>query len=157
MKARHIKTVILVFGLLYSTLHTLFRRLPQHAKREFNTVSVSLSGKTVSFRALRDSGNELYDPITNRPVLVCEKETLHPLFAHTLQTTADPYTQFCTLNASEGSTNRMRLIPCQTVTGDGLLVAFKPDKVTINGIEEPYLVAFAPKAFSPDASYQAIY
>jgi len=151
------KSIFLIFSLLYCVLSFYFRNTPQFKKREYHTVSVSLNGKTVSFQALHDSGNELFDSITNRPVLICSNDSLLPLFPDLRIKNNDPYELFNELSSIAYCKGRMRLIPCRTITGNGMLLGFSPDSVIINNKSEPHIVAFSQTAFSAQTPYQAIY
>ncbi len=153
----HFKSLLPAFCIVYCILSLFFRNIPQLHRRAHHTVTVSLNNQSVSFRALRDSGNELYDPITNRPVLICRPDTLYPLFSRSVTWDDDPYRQFAYLSSLEPYQSRMRLIPCCTITGSGILLAFHADSVTINGRPEPHIVAFSQVDFSPESPYQAIY
>ena len=56
--------------------------------------------------SLPDSGNKLKEPFSDYPVIIVDKSKIP---------------EKCE-----------RLIPCQTVSGEGMLKAFKPDKVIIS-------------------------
>ena len=152
----HLKTLLLAFAVIYYVLHIFFRNLPRFYTRDYHSITIVLNNKSVSFRALRDSGNELYDPITNRPVLICSTNCINKLFTVPPKWDADIYELFLQLNKEECQ-NRMVLIPCHTVTGSGMLLGFIADKVTIDGHTEPHIVAFSKERFKADAPYQAIY
>ncbi len=151
------KTILLAFSAIYFLLSIFFRSIPQMQRREYQQVTVFLNDKSVSFRALRDSGNELYDPISNAPVLICCPKVLNPLFSEVPNWQADPYELLCQMNAKEECENRMRLIPCHSVTGSGLLPGFRPDRVLIAGQSQPHIIAVSTGSFTPDVPYQAIY
>ncbi len=151
------KSIVLIFSIVYFLLSFFFRNTPHIHSKQYHIVTVQLNGKTVSFRALRDSGNELYDPITNRPVLICHPNTLRPLFAPSITWTDDPYEQFTYMSSLEATHGRMRLIPCRTVTGSGMLLGFQADSVIINGKAEQHIVAFSQSKFTADSPYQGIY
>lgn len=151
------KTLFLTFALIYTILNIFFRNIPQFSRREYHQVTVFLNGKSVSFLALRDSGNELCDPITNRPVLVCQPNAINSLFSTAPDWCADPYDLLFRLNQTQECENRILLIPCRTVTGSGMLLGIKVDEVFINGHSEPYIVAISKERFQAESPYQAIY
>ena len=153
----HTKTLLIAFLTLYYVLTRFLRNSPKLCTRNFHDVSVSLNERRVNFRALRDSGNELYDPITNRPVLVCSTSILNELLPNPPNWDADIYELFYQLNTSESLTNRIYLIPCRTVTGSGILLGIKPDELIIDGRTEPHIIAATQTKFSAESSYQAIY
>lgn len=151
------KTLIPVFAIIYLLLKIYFKNSTRLSERTYHTVSVTLNGKTVSFRALRDSGNELYDPISNRPILVCNISCLKDLFSELPNRNFDPFELFLQLNSTNEYAHRMLLIPCCTVTGSGMLLAFKPDELLIDGNKEPHIIAISKESFKKEAPYQAIY
>ena len=71
----------------------------------------AIEGKQISFHALEDNGNRLKEPFSGAPVIVCDGALAGRL--------------------SPASPERIRLIPCSTVTGDAVLEAFRPDCVRI--------------------------
>ena len=152
----HLKSILLAFAVIYYLLSMYFRNCKQMHSRRFHNVTVTLHGKSVSFRALRDSGNELCDPITNRPVLICTPSALNELFPVCPNWDSDPLELFCQLNTATECANRMLLIPCHTVTGSGLLLGIKADEVTVDGHPEPYIVAVSKERFQSQSTYQAI-
>lgn len=100
---------VLCYGLLWLGEQLLRRRAPaEHLFR----VELTYSGRTVSFPCLYDSGNHLTEPFSGRPVLVVEREVVQGLLLY-IPTVAD-------LPAG------WRLIPYNTLGGDGLLPAFVP-------------------------------
>lgn len=108
---------VLCYGLLWLSEQFLRRRAPaEHLFR----VELTCSGRTVSFPCLYDSGNHLTEPFSGRPVLVVEREVVQGLLLY-IPTVAD-------LPAG------WRLIPYNTLGGDGLLPAFTPTSaVAISG------------------------
>lgn len=74
-------------------------------------IEISQSGMTYKCRALLDTGNSLYEPFSSLPVIVCEKSIFGAGF--------------------EISPERLRLIPCSSVSSESVLNAFRPDFVCI--------------------------
>ena len=153
----HFKSVFLAFAIMYFVLSLFFRNIPKFKDREYHSISVTLHDQNICFRGLHDSGNELFDPITNRPVLICQAKLLHPLFPNTSIWEEDVYKQFTIMSRPDQYQGKMRLIPCQTITGSGILLGFQADSVSIDGKIAPHIVAFSPIDFPIEASYQAIY
>lgn len=91
----------------------LFERLflNRTSEKKLCSVTVNLAGKQISFRALADTGNKLKEPFSGAPVIVCDAALAE--------------------RVSDGSPERIRLIPCSTVAGGTVLEAFRPDSVRI--------------------------
>lgn len=82
-------------------------------KNDSIMLRVYTDGKSVSFRALADTGSNLKEPFSGAPVIVCDGEIARRI-------------------RPEGKTN-FRLIPCMTIMGEGALEGFRPDEVLIEG------------------------
>ncbi len=83
-------------------------------------------------RALYDTGLHLREPFSGSPVIVVCRDALLPYLPPTL----------CEALSSAGGvavcpTVRLRLIPYRTVSGEGLLPAFVPNKVTLRALGRP--------------------
>lgn len=153
------KVLALSFAAAYVVISTLFRRFETTARQECSPVRVTLNHKTIQFTALRDTGNSLYDPISNCSVMVCERACTEPLFpAGALEEAQDPAAVVEQLSGLPGLAGRMRLIPYHSVGGGGLLAAFRPDALTIGDEAVPnMLVAISDTKFSTYGEYQGIY
>ena len=76
------------------------------AAKEIYSLCVEKEGKSIRLYAFLDSGNRLHEPFSDYPVIIADKEKL-PFGAE-------------------------RVIPYNTVGGEGVLKAFKPDKIIIS-------------------------
>lgn len=91
-------------------IHRLTGR--QAAAGTFCTVTVDYSGKRASFLGKVDTGNSLTEPFSNYPVLVVYEDFVKNLIP-------------------EKESGKVRLVPFHTVSGEGLLPAFRPDLLTL--------------------------
>ena len=114
-----LKTLALSFGLCYAAVRLFFGRFLKRRERCVVEAKIELCGKTVSLQALRDTGNSLFDPLSGSRILLAEPGALASLFAPPLGFSA-------------------------VGTKRGLLVCFRPDAVTVEGVAEQYLVALSP-------------
>lgn len=96
-------------------LITLIGRITgrQPPKELFCRINVIRGGITCSCNARVDTGNSLREPFSNYPVVVIEKAIIRRLIP------PDENLNF-------------RLIPFESVSGSGVLKAFRPDKLTIH-------------------------
>ncbi len=95
-------------------------RKPESA---FCDCEIFIGSEKISLRCFRDSGNMLKDPITGDPVMIAEKCIIEKVSNNITQT-------------------KIRFIPYRTADGKtGILHAFRPDKVTVNGEEKRLLIA----------------
>ncbi len=142
-------------------LFALFcRRKGAHCRREFAQVALSLGGRQTSFRALVDTGNGLTDR-SDRRVVVADWQVVGELLpSEAALERADvqsPGAGFEKLARALGP-GRVRLLSYRTVgTDDGLMLALRPDKVTINGRVHPgMLVAASAHPVSDGGEYQGL-
>ena len=89
-------------------------------------VQAVLFGKPVEFRALVDTGNLLCDPVSGRPVILCDPQKLRGVLPPEVLAAADPASP-----PSPDLARRLRLIPASGATGERLLVAVVPDALQI--------------------------
>ena len=145
-----LKTLALSFGLCYAAVRLFFGRFLKRRERCVVEAKIELCGKTVSLRALRDTGNQLRDPVTGESVLVIGSSPARQLTGLTEAQLARP------LETLENSPlPGLRLVPYQAVGAkNGLLLAKRFPKVRLGGRSCAALVAFAPQSFGTE--YQAL-
>lgn len=113
-------------------------------------VELTHKGKTVSFMALRDTGNMLTDPITGKSVLVVGADVADQLLGLTKQQLQKPVD---TVGLFPG----LRLIPYRTIGQQGaMMLAMQFPQVKIGKHNSGVLVAFAPENIGSDAGYRAL-
>lgn len=120
----------------------LFERLflNRTAEKKLCRVTVDLAGKQISFRALADTGNQLKEPFSGAPVMVCDGKLAQ--------------------RVSDDHPERIRLIPCSTVAGGTVLEAFRPDSVRIlhDGYETVTRDIYVAKSREPImGEYEAVF
>ncbi|MBQ9781155.1 MAG: sigma-E processing peptidase SpoIIGA [Clostridia bacterium] len=98
------------------------------------TVTVTLAEQTLSFAGMVDSGNLLTDPLSGAPVIVVKREVMEPMMSPELKAilSESPLPVASIAELPEGE--RLRLIPANTATGKGMLIAIRPDAVAL-GVE----------------------
>ena len=135
---------LLVFGfsLFWALFEFPLRGVLQKREREILTVELSFLGRSASFRALVDTGNSLCDPVSGAHVMVVSPAALravlgdlYPLFL--LPDAAETLSAASCLDALRG---KLRLVPYSAVGARGLLVAFRPDSLTVGGEERKDLL-----------------
>jgi stage II sporulation protein GA (sporulation sigma-E factor processing peptidase) len=138
------RVLLLSFAVCYMVLTFVFRRLAKRQARELVAVSLRLCGKTVEFSALRDTGNELYDPVSKLPVLVLDIGEAEKLLPEALITPlrAGAAEFIRAAGASESYRTRFRLVPYSAVgVGMALLPVFRPDLLYLQGRKEKNMLA----------------
>ncbi|MCI8623496.1 MAG: sigma-E processing peptidase SpoIIGA [Provencibacterium sp.] len=111
---------------------TLYQKLFKRsmAAQESYRVFLSAQGKTVELWGEMDSQNRLIDLFSGTPVAVGPRALLEPILPEAVRSAlAGDYTA----SAEAGG---VRMIPCTTVAGAGLLPAFRPERMLLeNGPE----------------------
>lgn len=104
----------------------------------FVEVSLGYQGRTLHFTALRDTGNELRDPMTGEGVLVVSESIARQLTGLSGEALADPVQSITLLPG-------LRLIPYQTVGNTGFLLAMRITDAKIGNRQGSVIVAFSPQ------------
>ena len=120
-------------------------------------VTVTLAGRSVTLKALRDSGNDLHDPVSGLPAAVVERAAVLPLFPALHALPDDAVQTLEALGALPECTGRVVLLPYRAVGVAGaLLPAFRPDSVMIDGMPEPMLLALSTQALTSDGAFAMV-
>lgn len=151
------RVLVLSFALCYAAVSLVFRRVGKRSEREILPLTVTLGGKSAALRALRDTGNGLYDPVSGRSVAVAELEAIRPLLPGFYGAAADAASLCEELSALPGLAGRVMLLPYSALgTGHGLIAALRPDAVEVSGRREDILIGLSPAPLSRDGDYDAI-
>ncbi len=146
------RVLVLAFAVSWAVISILFRAGVKNASRRIRDVTVERDGRCVHLRALEDTGNSLTDPISGCAAFVAEAGALGELF---------PAEDAALLRGPPAEAvlriPGARLIPYAGIGGGGLLLAFRPDRVTVDGMERRDLIAAVAAApFGADGSYDAV-
>jgi stage II sporulation protein GA (sporulation sigma-E factor processing peptidase) len=94
------------------------------------TLQVTLFGRSVTLRAMVDTGNLLRDPVSGRAVIVCDRARICPLLPPALDA-AYRSGDFTACLGSYELVGRLRPIPARTAGGDAVLFALVPDSLRV--------------------------
>ena len=126
-------------------------------KSKYVTVNANLFGKTVTLRALVDTGNHLREPISGRSVIVADKACILDALPPSLSTALkSPHAEKWL--ADEQYATRIRLVPTNTATGEQILPAILPDRLTLTDGKETYPVDYliAPAPMENASDFDAV-
>lgn len=120
--------IIIMTLICYSAL-SIFERFVSHRlpKETECTVKISMNKKNVICKGITDTGNSLRETFSDYPVIIVEAKSLEPLIPLSV---SESYLKTGNSDDSFWS-KRIRLIPYNTVSGEGVLTAFRPDEVTV--------------------------
>lgn len=146
------RVLALSFAVCWVGIGLLFRRAGRKTERALHDIALRHRGHCCSFRALRDTGNELHDPLTGRRVLVAEAGALDALF--------DPSERAAVRKNAVDAAGALRgfhLVPYRSLGGSGLLLCFQPEKLWVDGEgRDDLAVAISAQPLDPEGGYRAI-
>ena len=117
----------------------------RHARRV--SLTVCWAERSVTLEGLTDSGNLLTDPIGGRPVIVVRRASLGILLPPALQPLLTADDPACLADLAPEAALRVRMIPAQGIGGRTVLLALRPDRITLDGIDKEALLALGNEAF----------
>ena len=127
-----LKTLALSFGLCYAAVRLFFGRFLKRRERCVVEAKIELCSKTVFLRALRDTGNSLFDPLSGSRILLAEPGALASLFVPplVLPLPDDPAACFRVLSSHPVLSRRLRLVGFSAV---GTICGQAPGKTDVSG------------------------
>ncbi len=137
-------------------------------KQVFYSVKIFLDESDVLFTALLDTGNSLYDPISNSPVIIAEFNAVKNFLPDKIkliyyENNEDDLTKLLgNITESSGFAGRIRMIPFASIgKKNGLIIGFRPDKIEItlneNTVtENNVIVGIYNCILAKDGSYQGL-
>ncbi|GAE33865.1 sigma-E processing peptidase SpoIIGA [Halalkalibacter akibai] len=127
-------------------------------------VFITISGYTISVRGLVDSGNQLSDPLTKKPVMIIEASLLYPHFGkevidHLITFHEHPEIE---INSEHKLIERASIIPYRVIgQSSPFITGLKPDHVKIHYQNQVFetknvLLGLHDKELSPDGAFTCI-
>lgn len=144
------------------------QKLRKNWKKENFKINMEIfaGDRSCKLTALIDTGNELYDPVSGKPVIVAEYASLLPLLPQGVRRAIESHgetdpARVMEEGAIDGWERRFRLVPFASIgKSHGLLLGFRPDNVLIHGEEEinnkNVIICFYLKKFPQTGGYKAI-
>ncbi len=127
-----------------------------------HTIKVSYKDKTVCIKALLDTANAVYDPVTNTPVIICQIKPLKMLFKD--ENYYDKLCEACKNNSDKLKVELVCDTPFRLViyrafgsSGD-VMLAFSPTLLEIDDItyKDGVLIGICGKNLSQYSNYDAL-
>lgn len=95
-------------------------------------LTVTDKAGSVTLSALHDSGNGLTELFSGSPVIVAERDAVLPILSPAMQQALEEMaTEANTVSAEAVLAAGWRLIPFRSLSGSGLLPAFRPQRITL--------------------------
>lgn len=129
------------------------RLCQRRANGKRGRLTLTMEGKTITVQGLVDTANLLCDPVSGRPVAVLDCVTANGWFPALFPRGATPDASVLAKLPTDLA-RHARLIPAETVTGKGLMLAMLPDSALLDTGEGAHavelLVSAAPLASVPE-------
>lgn len=152
----NIHMLLITFGICYALLTLFFKGTAAMPKKKRVSVEVRLGEKRAEFTALVDTGNCLSDPVTGSEVIIACPHALKGIFKDEQWLTELEPTELLELSAHMPQfKGRFRLVPYNAVGSRGMLAAFRPDFLSVEGKEQPGLLVALSTAAAGDG-FEAI-
>src|SRR5699024_4339827 len=125
-------------------------------------VDINISGEMIRTRGLIDSGNQLTEPITKKPVMIIEAELLHSIFSEKSISRLITYEEELGDCENDDLYERVTIIPYRAVgQASAFLIGIKPDYVVTHYLGGSYvrkdvLLGLQEKGLSPDGAFNSI-
>ncbi len=130
-------------------------------------LSIMFDNKSICIKALIDTGNALYDPISKFPVIIVEFQAIKDLLPKEIQEifhkcSENDLTLITSIMSNSDWISRFRLIPFSSLGKEnGLLIGFKPDEIeVVEGSTkrdlQNIIVGIYNKKLSKDETYKAL-
>ena len=152
---------LLTLGFVRLCIIPLYNLLEQRAFHL--NFSIYFGGNEISLKGLIDTGNSLYDPITNFPVIVVEYSAIRDIIPEKIRSLfeenrEDNLEEIYSKVKVAGWMSKLRLIPFTSLGREkGMLLGFKADKVTIKDKEvRDIIIAIYSKPLSQNGEYKAL-
>lgn len=126
-------------------------------------VDITVAGYTFRTRGLIDSGNQLVEPLTKKPVMIIEARLLYPFFKR------EAVDHIMTLHegmsdehADERLVERASIIPYRVIgQSSPFLSGIRPDQIVIYHLEKRYetanvILGLQERELSPDGAFKSI-
>ena len=146
-----LEMLLVSFAVCYGALSLFFRSYASLPDKKRVKVAVELGEKRVEFMALVDTGNSLSDPVTGSDVMIACPHALMDLFENEPWITELQPTELIELSALLPELRgRFRLVPYSAVGSRGMLAAFRPDGLWVEGEKKPGLLVALSAAAAGD-------
>ncbi len=123
--------LLIILSVIFYFLAVIFRRIFSNklSEKRICSIKIYLNDKYIQTLALIDSGHNVTDFLSDKDIIFLSKSKAFELFG-----SIDP------LNLNDEYKKRYRLIPCQTVSSDGMLTAMRCDTAILTYKKEQFVV-----------------
>ena len=104
----------------------------KNSEQSFCNLKIEQNNKTIDLKAKIDTGNNLKDPFSNKPVIVAEYKFIKSIVpTEIINFFSNKETKSDSLDIDKITNLKFRTIPFNTILGSGIMPAFMPEKIKI--------------------------
>lgn len=120
-------------------------------------VEIGFLNHVITCQGLLDTGNQLHEPMTGLPVMICELQLWEEVIPHDIFEIISKQA-FQTAKVKWEYADRIRYIPYRGIhSGVQVMMAIRPDYVFVNGVQiERVIIGLRAESFHHDHAYQTI-
>lgn len=150
--------LIIASLMAYCVIRLIFGHGDAVAGGKSSDIEISVDQKTLKIRALQDSGNNLHEPYSGKPVIVLSSSDCAGLFSKDIGDilTSDISPDEMLKRVGLYYPKRFSLIPYSTASGSGLMLTIRPDKVTVDGKVRNYILGVSPHEINAAGNCRAV-
>ncbi|MGI6677563.1 MAG: sigma-E processing peptidase SpoIIGA [Dehalobacterium sp.] len=166
----NIKSTALIFGfamaLILGRWGLIYLRRHWQKSQFKISVEVFIDKKSLNLEALIDTGNDLKDPLSLKPVIIVEYQALKKILPLDFQQCFERYGEIDVTKIMENCSHKdwishVRIVPFHSIgKHHGMLLGYKPDLVVIFGQEKivtkDVMICLYHKRLSASGTYRAV-
>ncbi|MDR0915692.1 MAG: sigma-E processing peptidase SpoIIGA [Oscillospiraceae bacterium] len=143
----------------YAVITLIFRRVARSGA-QYAKLAISLGDRTITLRALIDTGNTLRDPVSDRAAAIAPASEIAALFPRDMRKRLLDALRMSPIDALpllDFTPVAFRLLTYDAVgIESGALLCFIPDDATVDGAPRELIVAVSPNELADNVAYAAI-
>jgi len=164
-----VNIIVISMFMSFAVLKFLFYEIKLRKEKNdyIRTVNININNKTKSLRAFIDTGNELTDPLTGKPVIVVNIECLSDILGEDLTKEILEFYKskdksYANLFLEKNHKIKLRVMRYNTISNKGeLMICIVPDNITILGndkniIKADAIIGIYPQKISRKEDYDAL-
>jgi len=164
-----VNIIVISMFMSFAVLKFLFYEIKLRKEKNdyIRTVNIDINNKTKSLRAFIDTGNELTDPLTGKPVIVVNIECLSDVLGEDLTKEILEFYKskdksYANLFLEKNYKIKLRVMRYNTISNKGeLMICIVPDNITILGndkniIKADAIIGIYPQKISQKEDYDAL-
>lgn len=142
----------------YFVLNTLSSIYEKHFKYDklIHTMTIKHKNETIETDCFYDTGNNLQDPFSKKPVIVTDISAISEIIPKNIADSIKSGTDVADIYISNCTDTKFKLIPYHTISTDGFILGFVPQKILLDNNEVDAIIGISPTNIAYEKNYHAI-